>query len=158
MVIVVGVMSSSTQTSARVSGGVWLSAQVRMRCRSVSGIAIATVDATERLGTSSVRVDAEEPPAFRPAARRSVWLGWSGCELFVVAGGEGRASFGEAGELFVVERRCASFHVQRVRFGRDCVCEVEGAESSECFGEPSGRSPETPLPGSSVASQRYRTR
>ena len=62
--------------------------------------------------------------------------------MFVVAGGEGRAAFGEPGELFGVECRCASFHVEGVGFGRDCVGEVEGDESSECFGESGGRGPE----------------
>lgn len=46
-VIVVDVMSISTYTCERTSGGVWLLAQVRIRCRSVSGIAMAITDVTE---------------------------------------------------------------------------------------------------------------
>ena len=58
--------------------------------------------------------------------------------MFVVAGGEGGAALRESGELFGVECRCASFHVEGVRLGRDCVGEVEGDEASECFGEAGG--------------------
>ncbi len=60
-----------------------------------------------------------------------------------MTGGERRAAFREAKKLLGVECWCASFHVERVRFGRNCVGKVEGDESSEYLGESCECGPES---------------